>query len=226
MDNKQLKDGVGNLFTLRLRDRSAVGDGSYQQTMVLASGYPLDYGSGGMFQHCAKSGAMVAGLAAASPIYAFHWPANLTALIRRVRISAWTLGTAFAAGLATFDLYAARAFTAQYGGGNVANLTGEAGQLRTSMNHSLADIMWAATVALAPGTRTLDPDPLNSLTLTAPITTNAPASAAPLTLFEKQQGEHPLMLVANEGFVIRASVPATGLWSFAVTTEWDEVESF
>jgi hypothetical protein len=34
------------------------------------------------------------------------------------------------------------------------------------------------------------------------------------------------MHVTNEGFVIRATVPATGLWSFAVTTEWDEVVVF
>ena len=226
MDNKQLKDGVGNLFTLRMRDKSATGDGSLQSTMVLASGYPLDYGSGGMFQHCGKSGAMVAGLAAAAPIYAFHWPASLLALVRRVRVSAWTNGTAFTAGLATFDLYAARAFTAQYGGGNVANLTGDAAQLRSTMGASKAEIMYAATVALTPGTRTLDPDPLHSLTVAAPATANAPFSAAPLTLFEKLQGEHPLLLVANEGFVIRASVPAAGIWSFAVTTEWDEIEIF
>lgn len=226
MDNKQLKDGVGNLFTLRMRDKSASGDGSIQQTLLLSSGYPLDYGSGGMFQHCGKSGGMVAGLAAASPIYAFHWPANLSALIRRVRVSAWTLGTAFTAGLATFDLYAARAFTAQYGGGNVASLSGEAAQLRTSMNHSLAEIMYAATVALTPGTRTLDPDPLESKTITAPVTANAPFTAASLTLFEKLGDEHPLLLVANEGFVIRATVPAAGVWSFAVTTEWAELELF
>lgn len=226
MDNKQLKDGVGNLFTLRMRDRSATGDGTIEQTMVLASGYPLDYGAGGMFQHCGKSGSMAAGLAAAAPIYAFHWPANLLALVRRVRVSAWTLGTAFSAGLATFDMYAARAFTAQYGAGTVANLSGEAGQLRTSMGSSLAEIMYAATATLTPGTRTLDPDPLESRTLAAPVTANAPFSAAPVTLFEKQQGEHPLLLVANEGFVIRATVPATGVWSFAVTTEWDEISLF
>jgi hypothetical protein len=226
MDNKQLKDGVGNLFTLRMRDKSATGDASLEQTMVLSQGYPLDYGAGGMFQHCGKSGAMVAGLAANAPIYSFHWPANLIALVRRVRVSAWTLGTAFSAGLATFDLFAARAFTAQYGGGNVANLTGDAAQLRSTMAPSRTEIMYAATVALTVGTRTLDPDPLESRTVTAPVTANAPFSAGPLTLFEKLQGEHPLLLVANEGFVIRASVPAAGVWSFAVTTEWDEIEIF
>jgi hypothetical protein len=227
MDNKQIKDGVGNLFTLRMRDLSATGDGSLQRSMILASAYPLDYGAGGMFQHCGKSGIMAAGLAAAAPIYAFHWPANLTALVRRVRVSAWTLGTAFSAGLATFDLYTARDFTAQYGAGTVANLSGEAAQLRTSMAPSLAEIMYAATATLTPGTRTLDPDPLESRVATAPTTANTPFTAAgALTLCEKQQGEHPLLLVANEGFVIRATVPATGVWSFAVTTEWDEIGIF
>jgi hypothetical protein len=226
MDNKQIKDAVGNIFTLRMRDLSATGDGSLQRSMILASAYPLDYGTGGMYQHCGKSGIMAAGLAANAPIYAFHWPGSLLALVRRVRISAWTLGTAFTAGLATFDLYAARGFTVQYGGGNVANLAADAGQLRTSMAPSLAEIMWSATVALTPGTRTLDPDPLDSRTVTAPTTGNAPFAAGALTLFEKQQGEHPLMLVQNEGFVIRASVPATGTWSFAVTTEWDEIGVF
>ena len=162
MDNRQIKDGVGNLFTLRMRDKSAIGDGSLEQTMLFASGYPLDYGVGGMFQHCGKSGVMVAGLAANAPIYAFHWPANLMALVRRVRVSAWALGTAFTAGLATFDLFAARAFTVQYGGGNVANLTADAAQLRTAMGAFACGNHVCGNRRAHAGTRTLDPDPLES----------------------------------------------------------------
>jgi hypothetical protein len=226
MDNKQIKDGVGNLFNIRMRDLSAVGDGSLQRSMILTSGYPLDYGTGGMFQHCAKSGVMASGLAANSPIYSFYWPASLLGLVRRVRLNAWTLGTAFAAGLATFDLFAARQFTAPYGGGALADLSGDHAQLRTSMGTSLAEIMVATTAALTPGTRALDPDPLDSRTVTAPVAINTTVTAGALTLFEKLQDEHPMMLVTNEGFVIRATVPATGLWSFAVTTEWDEVVVF
>jgi hypothetical protein len=224
MDNKSLKDGLGDLFSLRQRDRSTAGDGSLMQTMVLSTGYPVDYGTGGVIQHCGKSGALAAGMAAASPIYAFQWPASLYALIRRVRLSAWTTGVAFSAGLATFDLYVARAFTAQYTGGTIANLIGGGGQLRTSMTASQANIMYATTAPLTVGTRTLDPDPLHSVTVAAPIAANAPFFAAgPVTIFEKLVDAHPLMLVANEGFVLRATVPATGTWSFAVTTEWDEV---
>jgi hypothetical protein len=225
-DNKQIKDGVGDVFGLRMRDLSPAGDGSLQRSMIFATGYPIDYGTGGMFQHCAKSGVMAAGLAANAPIYAFYWPATLIGLVRRVRLNAWTLGTAFTAGLATFDLFAARQFTAPYGGGAQADLSGDHAQLRTSMGTSLANIMVATTAALTPGTRTLDPDPLNSITVVAPSTAFAPYINQTLPLFEKLQDEHPLMLVTNEGFVIRATVPATGLWSFAVTTEWDEVVVF
>ena len=168
-DNKQLKDGVGNLFGLRLSDRSAFGDGTLVQTMVLSTGRPIDYGTGGCFQHCGKSSVIPVGLAANAPIYAFQWPSTLLALIRRVRLSAWSLGTGFTSGLATFDLYAARPFTAQYTGGTFANLSGGGGKMRSSlMAPSLASVTYTATTALVPGTRTLDPDPLNSITIAAP----------------------------------------------------------
>lgn len=224
MDNKQLKDGVGNLFTCRMRDVSVSGDGSLQRTLVFASPYPLDYGSGGIFQHCGKSGVIAAGLAANSPIYSFRWTATLLALIKRIRLNAWTTGTGFTAGIATFDLFAARSFTAQYAGGIAADLSAENNQMRTNMSASAAGISYANTAALTGGTLTLDAAPFDSRTVTAPTTANTPLSTPqPLTLFERLNGEHPLMLVTNEGFVIRATVPATGTWQFAITTEWDEV---
>jgi hypothetical protein len=36
-------------------------------------------------------------------------------------------------------------------------------------------------------------------------------------------GEWPLVLVQNEGFIIRATVPATGTWEFGVLLEWSEI---
>jgi len=45
-------------------------------------------------------------------------------------------------------------------------------------------------------------------------------------MFEAAQGEHPPLFVQNEGFVIQASVPATGVWQFAVMAEWDEITLF
>jgi hypothetical protein len=226
MDNKQIKDGVGNLFTLRMRDRSPAGDGSFQQSWVQSTLTPIEYGTGGVYQYCGKSGVMTAGLAASSPIYSFHWPASLYALIRRVRVSAWTLDTAFAGGLLTFDMYAARSFTVQYGAGHVAVLGGDNGQLRTSMAPSQAEVIIAVTASLSPGTATLDQDPLESRTVTMPATAKTHVVGSPITLFEKLQGEHPYALMTNEGFVIKATVPPVGTWGFSVTTEWDEVSVY
>jgi hypothetical protein len=35
-----------------------------------------------------------------------------------------------------------------------------------------------------------------------------------------------LLLAQNEGFVVRATVPATGTWQFGVTVVWTEVASY
>jgi hypothetical protein len=226
-DNKQIKDGLGNVFTLRMRDISQLSDGSVMQSIVHSSLYPLDYGGGGIFQHVAKSGVMAAMVPPGSSIYAFRWPsAGMLALIWRMRLMAWTV-TAFSGGLATFDLFAARAFTAGPTGGIPADLSGENNQLRTSMAASSASIMYANTGALTPGIRTLDAAPMESFTALAPITDNTLFPNEPIILFEKEKSDHPLLLAQNEGFVIQASVPqSNSTWQFAVTLEWNEVQQF
>jgi hypothetical protein len=226
-DNRQIKDGIGNLFNVRMRDLSAGGDGSIMRSMILSTPYPVDYGTGGIYQHCAKSGILAAGMAANSPIYSFQWPSSsLLALIKKIRLNAATDSVAFAAGagLATFDLFAARGFTVADSGGIHANLVGDFNQLRTSMNASAASVQIASSVPLTPGTRVLDTDPMESKSDTAPSTAFSLFNLnQPVTLFEKSEGDHPLFLVQNEGFVIRATVPATGTWRCWVTTEWNEV---
>jgi hypothetical protein len=226
MDNKLIKDALGENFTIRMRDLSPGGDGSIQRSMIFATGYPIDYGTGGSYRDSAKSGAMAAGLAANASIYSFQWPSSLLGLIKRIRFNAWTLGTGFAAGLAEFDLFIARPFSAADGGGNQSNLAGGSGRMRSSMPASQAVITTSTTAALIPGTRTLDADPIARRVPAAPTGTNAPLFADAITLFEAAQGEHPLLFVQNEGFVIQASVPATGIWQFAVMTEWDEITLF
>jgi hypothetical protein len=223
-DNKQIKDGIGNPFNIRMRDLSVGGDGSIMRSMILATLFPIDYETGGAYQHCAKSGVIAAGMAAAAPVYSFRWPSSLLALIKKIRINAATDATGFTAGMATFDLFVARAFNVSDSGGNAGNLAGNFNKLRTSMGTSQALIQVASSVALTPGTRTLDNDPMESRSVSAPTTTFTPLSPSQqLTLLDKAQGDHPLLLVTNEGFVIRATVPATGAWRCWVTVEWDEV---
>jgi hypothetical protein len=81
---------------------------------------PEDYGALGIYSLAPSNGAsaMAAGLAAASPIFSFRWGnASNLALIKRVVFSAGNGVTAFAAGIAKFDLIAARSFTVNDTGG-------------------------------------------------------------------------------------------------------------
>jgi hypothetical protein len=225
MDNKQIKDGLGNVFTIRMRDVGPLQDGSMQRSMIFSTPYPLDYGGGGIFQHCAQSGVMAPGMVSAGSLYAFRWPsAGMSALIFRVRLAVVAV-QAFSGGVATFSIYAARQFTAGPSGGISAQFGGDNNQLRSSMAASAASIMVANTGALTPGTRVLDAAPLDSVIVAAPTNPNTPFLNA--TLFQKQQGEHPLFLAQNEGFVIVGSVPLSNTtWQFSVTTEWAEVQTF
>jgi hypothetical protein len=226
-DNRQIKDGIGNLFTLRMKDVSSTLDGSLLESLFLSTPYPPDYGGGGIFQHCAKSGVLNAALPANSAIYSFRWPAStILAAITRVRLFAWT-AVGFAPGMITFDLFVARNFTAPDTGGTGANLTGDNNNLRTVMGSAEAEIMYSNTLGLALGTRTLDLAPIDSRTVAAPTTPNMmfnPPSG--MTLFEKLAGEHPLIVMEEEGFVIQATVPATGTWQFALTLEWAELPAY
>ena len=229
-DNKQIKDGLGNLFTLRMRDISSQGDGSLQRSMFYATSYPIDYGPGGIFQNVAASGVMASSLPANSTIYSFWWGSTtMLAVISSVRIMAWTASaTPFTVqGPAEFDFYAARPFTVQDTGGTSINLAGDTNQLRSSMNASQAAIEIAGTGGLNPGTRTLDAYPMQSQIIAVPLTLSTPFSPLPVPLFEKTvEEQHPLVLAGNEGFVINATVPAPGTWQFSITLRWAEVASY
>ena len=228
-DNRQIKDGLGDLFTIRMRDISAAGDGSFQRSIIFATATPVDFSGGGSFHRASKSGTMAANIGAAAPIYSFQWPsATAIALIRRIRISAWSVDVGFTPGLAEFDMVTARAFTLQLSGGTQANLAGSNAKLRTSMGSSQANIVYAQTAALTGGTYTADPGPGATERWVTGVGGNiyTPITAGMMKLFEKPQGEMPLWVAEQEGFIIQATVPQTGTWSFSIATEWDEVPPY
>jgi hypothetical protein len=229
-DNRQIKDGLGDLFTIRMRDISAATDGTVQRSMLMTQLMPVDYGPGGSYHRTSKSAVMVANTAASSPIYSFQWPSLTSlALIKRIRISAWSVDVGFIAGLVTFDVITARAFTVQMTGGTSVSLAGNSGKLRTSMGSSQANIIFATTVPLTGGTFTPDPSPGTTETWATEVGVNPytliTPGPMPVKLFEKLQGEMPLLLAQNEGFIVEASVPQNGTWSFTLTSEWDEVSN-
>ena len=195
------------------------------------AGQPIAPLYGGLIGSYAKSlstGTMAAALAAGSPIYSFRYTGTGFAVIKRVTFSAGNAGTGFAAGVANFSLFAARAFTASDSGGTAATLTGNNGKLRTSFpTTSVGDIRISSTATLTAGTRTLDTDALAGMEVGVPTTANAQLAApGALLLDPKNAGDYPLVLATNEGFVIQATVPATGTWSGDVFVEWDEYSAY
>lgn len=192
---------------------------------------PTDPGALGSYSATFKSGIMAAGLAAAAPVVAFLWkPATVPtslALIRRVKWGWYNLGTGFAAGDVLFEMFVARAFTVQDTGGGAATLTTNNAKLRTSFATTQAAVQVSATATLTAGTRTLDTNPLRSLFATVPTTAFNPATVVDTVMYEARPGEQPLTLAGSgEGFVIQATVPATGTWTFGCAVDWDEVTSW
>jgi len=225
-DNKQIKDGLGNLFTIRSRDVSPLGDGSLQRSMIFATLFPADYGGGGSYHRTCRSDVMAANAAAYIPIYAFRWGSpDYFALVRRIRITVWSGSVGFIPGMATFDMVTARAFTTQLVGGNSIPLGGNVAKLKTSMGSSQASIVFATTAGLTNGVFTPDVSPGSTDSWATTVGGNpyTPLSPMPVKLFEKLQGETPLILAADEGFIIYATVPAQGTWQFVMQCEWDEV---
>ncbi len=188
---------------------------------------PIDYGSLGIYSLAGASGIMAAGLGAAAPIYSFRWGnATNLALIKKIIFSAGDTATAFTAGTFLFNMFVARSFSASDTGGTSILPTGNSNKLRTSMGTTLlTDVRISSTATLTAGTRTLDGQPLSNLVSSDPATAGDDI-IAPYPLFLANAGDYPLVLAQNEGFVIQATVPATGTWTFGVTTVWEEVAAY
>jgi hypothetical protein len=122
-------------------------------------------------------------------------------------------------------MFTARPFTAQLTGGTAGNLASNNAKLRTSMGSWAAAIQCSSTAALAGGTYTLESGPglTDSWTIAAPTAVNTAFAPGSTRLFDKPLGEVPLVLAQNEGFIIQATVPITGVWGFMITPEWEEV---
>jgi hypothetical protein len=174
---------------------------------------------------------MAAALAAASPVFSFRWATvGQLCIVRSVRFSAGGI-TAFTAGAVFVDLIRATGWSANdTGGGAVAWTATGSGKRRTTLGDSgmatAGEIRASATATLSAGTRTLDTNPLS--TVTGSITATAGDFIMPTTeMLPQYPGAYPLVLSAAaaataQGFVIRATVPATGTWSFGVSVDWEE----
>lgn len=197
--------------------------------VVRATTVPTDVGALGAYGVSLASGVMAAGLAAGAEIFQFRWThASQLACITRVTMWAGGIG-GFTAGVCRFDLTLARAWTADGSGGTAATMTGNNGKKRASYATSaVGAIRVASTAALSSGTKTLDAQAVGSVgSSTLGSASAGDKLVGPVAeLFRYDGISHALVLAANEGLVIRATVPAAGSWSFGVTVEWSELTAF
>ena len=180
---------------------------------------------------------MAAALGANSEIFQFRYvtAASRIALVYKISVSAGANVAATAAGLVAFVTTAARGWTAAGTGGTRMTFTGDNINLRTS--HAASEVNDAGictTAALTAGTKTLDSNNFGAISVgigTGLITTTPNLNILPATaLFDADgEGQHPLVLANQEGFVIRSGVnawPATMTWGFSVNVLWVEAPAF
>lgn len=224
-DTGKIVDGGDHLFTL---------DGQVETNSgaMRSVARPTDVGAFGAYLFSAVSGNIAAGAQSAQPIFAFRYIGVTppVALIKRVAVSLMSLGTGFTAGEGRLELVRASSFTAMDTGGTAINLTTTNNKLRSTFaTSSLSNqfAMIANTAVLTAGTRTLDATPMGQAFFGVSAATFT--LQCPLTdLLKRDQGasDWPLILVGNQGFVINATVPATGVWEVQVLLDWQELTAF
>jgi hypothetical protein len=189
-------------------------------------------------------------LAAGSPLFSFRWgSATALAVVMRVRINVVTTTAPTANGAAERELIVARGFTASDTGGTAVVLTGNNAKMRTSHATSLiatnGDMRFGTTIA--PGTRTLDTNPLSSVVswIGSNFTgvdiggggSGATAAAfigigglGMIPLLDAMTGQdYPLVLAQNEGFIVRIgkdAQPTTAAQQTYVNVSWSEVAAY
>lgn len=183
---------------------------------------PLDPGSLGTYRISANTGLMAAGMAASSEIFQMRWTdATRLCVIERVAFDGLGSVTAFAAGVVNLRLTVARSWSADGSGGTAITPA----KMRASMGSSLvAGVRIASTAALTAGTKTLDA--IDHGGAVGSVAATAGAGVSPQSFMDVMAGGYPIVLTANEGIVIRATVPATGTWTAGITLHWTEMTAY
>lgn len=200
---------------------------------LLVSNRPMDVGALGAYCLSASTGTMAASLAAGSQVFSFRWTdaTRVCVITRIVCDGAANAGTAFAAGVAKFESVIARSYTADSATGTLITLGGNNQKLRTSMGTTLvtsgASARIAATAAITAGTQTLDANPFGQVMGGVVATAGTQFISGDATFYDAgSTNMYPVVLAQNEGFIIRATVPATGTWSAGFSVRWYELAAY
>lgn len=207
---------------------------------------PLEYGQGGAYNLFAQTGTIAAGAGAASFIFEFRWASPLfVAVLKLIKLSVINITTAFAAGTFLFDAVRLTQFTAiDATGATALTIKGKDQTRATRMSPTqlqtalgFGGISISATAPMTAGTKTADSNAFAGLqghTGGTPAIGDAlvgtvgsqgvgARAASPTVLWDgTQPGRMPQLYDLNEGFGIRATVPATGTWIAGVEIDWEE----
>jgi hypothetical protein len=192
---------------------------------------PIDYGTLGHYR-IAQTVALVATQAVNGTLFSFRWgDATRFCIIGKLKISVMQTAAATATIMPSFQIFLARSFSVSDSAGTALVLTGNNAKKRTSMGSSLVtDARFSAVAAgLTAGTRTLDSNPIIELATQQVITTpNATLYAAELDI-GAGDGNHPIVLAQNEGFIVRGPTivfGAAGTANLLVEVSWAEVAAY
>lgn len=200
---------------------------------------PHDVGALGAYQFAGVTGAIAAGAAANSEVFHFRWTdATRLCLVTSVRVTGMRATTAFAVGVIDIKATVARSWTVDGSGGTTLTLTGDNQNLRTSfaapLMGSAGAMRISTTAALTAGTKTLDAQDIGFIAThssggvgsATPIIGSIYLPTTELLKYDVNSGEYLLVIAANEGLVVRATVPATGVWNLGIEIKWMEVTAF
>ena len=165
-------------------------------------------------------------LNAGDPLFSLQWTSTTYRMIIQELTMNFDLTTAFGGAQdVAWGAYIARSFTVADTGGTATTLTGNNCKLDTNFNTTrVADMRISTTIALAPGTRTLDTQPF---VISSGITGNAVGNsmANPRFMIGTENATNPVTLRQNEGIVIAPLITmgAAGVGHFFVQIGWTEV---
>jgi len=198
--------------------------------------FPMDGGTQGHYSLVSGTGNMAAGAGTNAELFHFRWTApDIIARILEFKVTGLRASTAFAVGAIDIDLYIARSWTASGTGGTFPVLSGNNQKLDTRFGTSLMVGQRVATTApLGVGTKTLDTQPVGTITThsSGGFSTATPIIGSiylpTVELFKAEIGDcqSPIHLQQNEGIVLMASVPATGVWQLKFSMTWVESPRF
>ena len=186
---------------------------------------PIDIGSLGSYAGAWTSGTIAAGAAANSIVFSCRWTnATNGLLLRRLTTSMSSLGTGFTAGVGVSKLFATRSFTASDSAQTSVLPTGNSQKRKTGFaTTGITDLRISNTAAITAGTGTDDGAELANLMFAIGTAANTVYLPTANLWTPDFAGEWPLVLLQNEGFRVRYTVPATGTWQTQINMEWSEV---